>query len=419
MVTRPRSTPLLTPVETSRGRRYVWTTFSEDQIDLNYANPNVLVEMLDVLLLYIGRGARIIRLDAIAYLWKKIGTPSIHLPETHAVVKLMRDIVDAVAPGTILLTETNVPHKENVSYFGQGDEAHMVYNFSLAPLLLDAFLMEEAGPLNRWLADLDPPREGTTYLNFTASHDGVGVRPLEGLVDSDRLDRLIQSVRARGGLISTRRRADGSESPYELNITYFSALGPPADAPDSLSRELHVRRFLSSQAVMLALQGIAGVYFHSLVGTPNYTEGVAETGRARTINRRKFHRRELDEIVDAAGPSAPADAPPEIDNPPLPAQRMVFDRYRRLLDLRRRQPAFHPDAVQLWMDTGDSRVIAFCRKSLDGRQQIVVLCNVSGAAVRVTLSGDVEPGAMRDLLQTASIEGNSVTLPPYGTAWLT
>ncbi|MCA9069638.1 MAG: hypothetical protein KDA84_11975, partial [Planctomycetaceae bacterium] len=276
-VTRPRSLPLLTPVETTEGTKHVWTTFSDDQIDLNFAHPDVLIEMLDVLLGYAARGARIIRLDAIAYLWKRLGTSCIHLPETHEVVKLMRDVLDEIAPGTILLTETNVPHEENVSYFGQGDEAHMVYQFSLAPLLLDALLTGDGSVLMGWLSDLPDWTPGTTVFNFTSSHDGIGVRPLEGLLAEARFANLIQAVRDRGGHISTRRKADGSDSPYEMNITYFSALSGPGGESD----EFHLRRFLTSQAVMLALRGIPGIYFHCLVGTPNHEAGVQETGRAR------------------------------------------------------------------------------------------------------------------------------------------
>ena len=186
-VTRPRSLPLLTPFETSRGTKHVWTTFSSDQVDLNFACPDVLIEMLDILLGYVHHGARLIRLDAIGFLWKRVGTSSMHLAETHAVVKLMRELLDDVAPGTILITETNVPHHENVSYFGDGDEAHAVYQFSLAPLLLDAFLSGDATSLNEWLADLQYPGEGMTFFNFTASHDGIGVRPLEGLVPPERV----------------------------------------------------------------------------------------------------------------------------------------------------------------------------------------------------------------------------------------
>jgi hypothetical protein len=129
-VVRPRAKPLLTPIQTTEGEKLVWTTFGPDQIDLNYANPDTLLDIIDVLLLYVEKGVEVIRLDAIAYLWKKIGTSCIHLEETHRVVRLFRAVLDAVAPHVILITETNVPHEENVSYFGNGhDEAQMVYQF--------------------------------------------------------------------------------------------------------------------------------------------------------------------------------------------------------------------------------------------------------------------------------------------------
>lgn len=398
-VTRPRSHPLLSPYAAAGGMRHVWTTFSDDQVDLNFAEPELLVEMLDVLLFYVAKGARIVRLDAIAYLWKHIGTNCIHLPETHEVVKLMRDLLDAAAPGTILLTETNVPHAENVSYFGDGDEAQMVYQFSLAPLLLDAFLSEDAGLLNRWLADLEPCRPGTTCFNFTASHDGVGVRPLEGLVPQERLDRLVAAVRERGGRVSMKRNTDGTDSPYELNITVFSALGDP----DGLDAELHARRFLTSQAVMLGLRGIPGVYFHSLVGTPNFEAGVEQTARARTINRRKFQRDELDEIL------ADEDS----------AQRRVLDGYRRMLAVRIAQPAFHPDAAQEVVEQENPAVVAFLRTSINGEKRILVAANVSAKEASLDLTGVDGSRFTRDLLTDAAVEEDRYVLPPFGAAWLT
>jgi len=120
---------------------------------------------------------RIARLDAVAFLWKELGTNCLHLPETHELVKLFRDVCEIVAPRAIILTETNVPHAENVSYFGQGDEAHMVYQFSLPPLLLHAFITGNGQYLTHWASGLEPPPAGCTFFNFTASHDGVGVRP--------------------------------------------------------------------------------------------------------------------------------------------------------------------------------------------------------------------------------------------------
>jgi sucrose phosphorylase len=385
-VVRPRSLPLLTPFETSRGTRHVWTTFSDDQIDLNYAEPEVLVRMLGVLLEYARRGARIVRLDAVAFLWKQVGTSSIHLPETHAVVKLMRDVVAAVAPQVLMLTETNVPHRENVSYFGNGDEAHMVYQFSLPPLLLDAFVNEDATLLAGWLRDLEPPRPGTTYFNFTASHDGIGVRPLEGLVTAERLERLCDYVRARGGRISTRRQADGSDTPYELNVTYVDAL-----APADVDQELHARRFLATQAAMLALQGMPAVYVHSLLGTRNDQAGVETSGQPRRINRHKYEIDELRSALDGG------------------LARRIYDGYRRLLEVRIAQAAFHPDATQRVVETDNPALLAFERTSTDGGQRILVAVNVSGLPQAFAATD------RHDLIGDAPFDG---TLAPGEAVWL-
>jgi len=406
-VTRPRSLPLLTPVETSRGRRHVWTTFSDDQIDLNYAEPDVLVEMIDVLLFYIAQGARILRLDAIAYLWKRPGTRCIHLDETHAVVKLLRGLVDVVAPGVILLTETNVPHEENVSYFGQGDEAQMIYQFSLAPLLLEALLFGQADLLVDWLAGQGPTPPGATVLNFTASHDGIGMRPLEGVMSPERIERLVQAVRDRGGLVSTRRGADGRDSPYELNTTYFSALAEPGEPAGN---EASVRRFLASQAVMLSLRGVPAVYFSSLFGSPSDRAGAEKTGRARSINRRKFEADELRAML----------------RQPESVAARVLSAYRQMLAARIAQSAFHPEAAQTCLRLGTAGLLGFVRTSRDERQRILVLANLTPQTQTLDVAAAAGLRPTADLLGDlwgdaagADLGGpqKAVALAPYQVAW--
>ena len=398
-VTRPRPGPPWREFETPNGLKRVWSTFSDgatkDQMDLNYAEPALLAEMLRILLEYAKRGARIVRLDAVAFLWKVIGTSCMHLPETHEVIKLGRDLLAQHSPRTLVLTETNVPHAENVSYFGErdpatgeadsvaeSDEAHMVYNFSLPPLLLDAFVSGDATAIRPWLENLAPPPPGCTFFNFTASHDGIGLRPIEGLVSDDRLAKIVEYVDARGGKVNMRARPDGTESPYELNITYVDAMAPddPADV------ELHARRFLASQAVMLALRGMPAPYFHSLVGTQNDYAGVEATGQNRRINRHKYTLPELD--AHLAGSSS--------------LGRRIYDGYRELLALRVQQPAFHPDAPQEVVDVGNDKVLAFKRTSLDGKQTILVAVNFSDQNEMISYS----PSAGKDLLI-----GNTVLTP--------
>jgi len=409
-VVRPRSLPLLTPVETAEGPQHVWTTFSDDQIDLNYAEPAVLAEMLRILLEYAERGARIVRLDAVAFLWKVVGTNCLHLPETHEIVKLCRDLLAIHARQTLVLTETNVPHAENVSYFGQihdetgqGDEAHMVYNFSLPPLLLEAFVSGNATAIREWLQNLAPPPPGCTFFNFTASHDGIGVRPLEGLVSPERFEQMVEAVRQRGGKINTRRAADGTDVPYELNITYVDALRPEAEATSPLplgveeNTKLHARRFLASQAVMLALRGMPAIYFHSLVGTQNDYAGVEASGQNRRINRHKYEQAELDAHLSA----------------PDSLAGRIYAGYRELLALRIAQPAFHPDAPQQVVDVGNDHILAFRRTSLDVAQSILVLVNFSQQEQWFTLPAT---GEFAELRTGQPLSTNS--LPPGDFVYL-
>ncbi len=397
-VTRPRSLPLLTEYETSRGPRHVWTTFSADQVDLNYANPAVLLDVLNALLFYIEQGARFIRLDAIAYLWKEVGTNCIHLPQTHHITKLMRDVVDVLAPYVILLTETNVPHAENISYFGDGDEARMVYQFSLPPLLAEALLEHDATALDQWLISLDAARPGTTYFNFTASHDGVGVRPLEGLLAPERRERLVQAARSRGGLIGTKRNPDGTDVPYELNITYLDLLSDPPTG----DLDQHADRFLASQAIMLSLRGIPGVYFHSLVGTRNDSATARDSGIPRRINRRKFERSELDRrLADTTS-----------------LQHEVYEAYRRMLAVRVAQRAFHPEGSQRVYALADKALLALLRSSPDETHKILVLANLGNQSTQVDLSFCAGLAWTRDLLTDESPTDGTFLLAPYQVAWI-
>lgn len=412
-VVRPRALPLLTPVETGRGVQHVWTTFSDDQIDLNYGNPQVLLEMVGVLLFYVERGASIIRLDAIAYLWKEVGAASIHLPETHRVVKLLRAVLDAVAPNVTLITETNVPHVENVSYFGEPlpggggrtDEAQLVYQFPLAPLVLHTFHTGSARALSEWAASLETPGPASSFFNFIASHDGIGVRPAEGLLERAEIMALAERALAHGGLVSYRSHANGSRSPYELNITLYDALNDPSN-PDE---ELDVRRFLASQAIMLSLAGVPGIYLTSLFGARNCYACRDRTGLARSINREKFRRAELEQALS---------------DPATTAGR-VFEGYRRLLRLRRERPAFSPLGEQRILQVAHS-VFALARRAPDESETVVCLVSVAPRPQRVALApasfGLPTVDAWRDLIGeqvfTVREDRISMELEGYQAAWL-
>lgn len=403
-VVRPRSSPLLTEIPTHDGLRHVWTTFSADQVDLNYRNPAVLLEMLDILFFYLTQGSRITRLDAIAFLWKEAGTNCLHLPQTHEVVKIMRDLVEHACPGAILLTETNVPHEENISYFGDGDEAQMVYQFSLPPLLLHAIHSSNTHYLYDWLKHLSPPPAGCTYFNFTASHDGIGVRPLEGLLPDEELKQLLDDMRSSGAYVSTRRNTEGVDVPYEINVTYYDAFRNPGHQ----SAPWQVSRFLLSQTVALSLRGIPGIYLHSLLGTPNDHKRVEVTGTTRAINRHQWDIDELSALLEVNESST----------------SILMNEYTRRIKVRRAQAAFHPDAEQLVLDL-DDELLGIMRVSESG-QKIVALYNftktfrrVNTSVLRALLGSNVSQWV--DLLseQPLSHEQGALKLKPYACHWLT
>jgi len=395
MVTRPRSLPLLSEYKKQDGQSvHLWTTFSADQIDFNFKSLDVLARMVEVVLFYVQNGAMILRQDAIAYLWKEIGTSCIHLEQTHAMVKLFRAILDIVAPDVMIVTETNVPHDENISYFGNGrDEAQMVYNFTLPPLLFYSFVKENCKVLTDWARGLHLASFNNTFFNFTASHDGIGVRPLEGILPPRELDALIDVVKANDGQVSYKRNPDGSDSPYELNITYVDAILASRDSEKA-------DRFLAAQAIQYALPGVPATYIHSLLGSRNWTDGVKQTGRARTINREKL---QIDRLVSEL-------------NDPASFRSRIFYPYLNLIKVRRAQKAFHPNAEFEILEI-DPKVFAIRRYCKD--QTIYALTNISSAETAVALTGAKISDRMTDLISGKQVDPNSFALKPYQYTWLT
>ncbi len=401
-VTRPRDSALKTAVETENGLRFVWTTFSDDQIDLDFTNPDVLFEFIDIFLFYISKGIEVIRLDAIAYLWKRVGSESIHLDETHQIVKLFRKIADCIDPEITIITETNVPFEENLSYFGQHDEAHMIYQFSLPPLLLHAILTEHARYLTRWAKSLPELPSHCTFFNFTASHDGIGVRPLEGLVPEKDVNYLVNGTKQRGGFVTYKQNGDGTQNPYELNITYFDAFEKPGH-PRS---ELQKKRYLCSQVIMLSLKGVPGIYFHNLTSTKNYLDGVMETGDKRAINRKQWNYQELKDCISGKKEDS----------------FCILDTYKKLLQKRKAHTAFHPDGTQEVVEL-KRHLFSFIRTSPDKKEQIFVIANVSSEKVEVNktelTNAGVSTAETFDILdEEAVLQNGIVGFDSFQTRWL-
>ncbi|MFC2108948.1 sugar phosphorylase [Bacteroidota bacterium] len=399
-VVRPRALPLLSEFVDNKGKiRHVWTTFSKDQVDLNYKSHRVLRNVLDALFYYVEKGATLIRLDAIAFIWKEIGTECVHLEQTHELIQLMREVLHEVAPEVIIITETNVPHHENVSYFGSGDdEAQMVYNFALPPLLVHSILNENTKTLTEWAKTLTLPSDKVCFFNFTASHDGIGLRPVKGILTDEEVQFIGDTVREHGGLVSYKTDADGSKSPYELNCSYIDALTHPKE-----DDEVRYKRMFLAQATVLAMPGVPGVYFHSLVGSRNYHDGVKHSGVNRTINREKYNIDWLEKELASQGTLA----------------KKMLDSYKRLISIRINEAAFNPFGKFEFLDLGTS-LFAVDQHCINNKERVLAIHNFSSEEVTCELPENVI-FPLTDILALSSAEklaSKSITLKPFQMMWL-
>ncbi|MFK7831520.1 MAG: sugar phosphorylase [Congregibacter sp.] len=398
-VVRPRTSPLLREVETVTGTEHVWCTFSHDQVDLNFRNPEVLKRMVEVVRHYLDNGVQVFRLDAVAFLWKRAGTSCLNLRETHEVVRVLRTLIEHARSDALIITETNIPNQQNLSYFGNANEAHCVYNFSLPPLLVNTLVTGSCHYLKQWMMSMPPPQHGTAFFNFIASHDGIGLRPAEGLLSEEELQSLIRTMHDFGGEVSYRALENGENKPYEINIALMDALQGTVRGAD----EFGIARFVCAHAIMLGLEGIPGIYIHSLLGTRNDVERFERTGQSRALNRHQWQLDQLEAVL--------ADSESE--------HAQVFSSILRLLAIRQRQSALHPNATQFTLHLGD-QLFGFWRQSSDRRQSIFCVSNVSDAAkvLQLTEINLIEAQDWTDLISGSDCNGQELTLAPYQTVWI-
>jgi len=401
-VVRPRNSPLLTEVETADGVRHVWCTFSADQVDLNFQNPDVLLEFIRIIREYLNHGVTIFRMDAVPFLWKEAGTACVHLQQTHEIIKLLRTLIEHHSPEAIIICENNVPNRENLTYFGNANEAHIIYNFSLPPLLVYTLLSGDCRHLKTWMMSMPPAQSGTAYLNFIASHDGIGLRPLDGLLSDEERQRLVQTAQDFGAKVTMRKAREGYDKPYELNITLYDILkGTMAEGED----EWGYLRYICAHTIMLALEGIPAIYIQSLFGSRNDYGRVEHTGRARSINRHLWNETQLEN---------------ELRNDQSHHNK-VFNELRRLIVLRREHPAFHPNATQFTLHLGE-KVFAFWRQSINRNQSIFCLSNITNTRQTVNLADInlISTDDWRDLISGEIFGdlGQQLQLKPYQSVWI-
>ena len=397
-VVRPRDHKLLKEINIFNKKEYLWRTFSDDQIDLNFKNPKVLLRFIKIMLNLIKNGVTIFRLDAIAYLWKESGTKCINLKQTHEIVKVLRIVSNSLNIKTIIVTETNLPEKENLSYFGNNDESNWIYNFTLPPLLIYSLLFENGSYLNAWSKKLPQTKKGNSYLNFIASHDGIGMRPLEGIINNQSIKKLLLRLKKNGSKFSYRKVNNNKKKVYESNITVFDAL----KVSDKDKKGLYnFQRYMAAHAIMFSFEGVPAIYFNSLFGKSNDEARYVITGNNRDVNRFKWN--ELNILKKIKSNSS--------------KEYYIFETLKYLLKIRKNQKAFHPNAHRTNINLGNN---FFCikRVSLDKKQTILCITNLTSKLQNAKINKKYNKfkNLIDSNVKTKIL--NSINLKPFETIWL-
>lgn len=393
-----------------RGEGLVWTTFSRGpdaagreqtrQVDLDYRNPAVFREAAKILCFYRDRGAALLRLDAIGYLWKRLGSTSLHEPETHQLLVALKAYLELAAPEVQTVAEVNEDQERVLGYLGEdaAPESDLVYQFTHFPLAVHAVHTGQAGPYRDWLATLAPFR-GRQFVTALGSHDGMGMKPLRGRLPEDELEAFAARLAEdHGGLPNHAVLPGGRRIVYEVCATPWDLINAPGQ-PHALER------YRAVAALGLLPRGLPGFYVNGVFGLGGHhpEEGLDEN---RTVNRQRLDAAWLDgQLADPA--SRPA---------------RVLAMLRHLLARRAALPAFDPDAPALEpLDLGAGLVAARV-PACDPEHDLVALVDVAGAgrsldpsALAAALPGE---GPLVDHLDEAEVPAGTLEVPPYGVLWV-
>ena len=400
-IVRPRSSDISKEINLNGKTKYVWCTFSHDQVDFNFKNPNVLIYFIEIMKFYLDKNIKALRLDAVAFIWKQLGSSCINLPQTHDIIRLLRLIIDNFYSDVLIITETKIPSHENLSYFGNNNEAHCIYNFSLAPLLIHSIISGNGKYLKRWSRSMPPAQEKNSYLNFLSSHDGIGLRPLEGILPEKEIKNYINFFRKQGALFGLRKNKK-KESVYEVNITLLDAFKESYFGNDSFG----IKRFILAHIILFSMEGIPAVYIQNLVGSKNDYTKVKKTGSNRSINRKNWEFKLLEEKLKNK----------------KSINYKIFNLLKEIISIRKKQPAFHPNATQFTLQLEDD-FFGIWRQSIDRSQSIFCVSNLTNSLKKISLLNInlISTNEWFDIISKKKIKNmrGNIILKPYQTYWLT
>ena len=397
-VIRPREHRLLKKINLSNKTKYLWRTFSPDQIDLNFKNPKVLIRFIKIIFNLINNGVKIFRLDAIAYLWKESGNTCINHRNTHYIIKLIRLVCNLLKTECIIITETNLPEKENLSYFGNNDEANWIYNFSLAPILVYSLLFEDSNKITKWSKNFPIAKLNNNYLNFIASHDGIGMRPIEGIINENTRKKFLNRLKKNGGEFSYRKVQGVKKKVYEANITLFNAFRYSDFDKSGL---FGFERYMAAHTIMVSFDGVPAIYFNSMFGNSNDNSKYIISGNKRDLNRYRWNKDKIEDHLKDKNSK----------------QNKYYKNMSNILTIRRKQKAFHPDANRKTLKLG-SNFFGIKRISTDNKQSIYCITNMTSKLQLLKVNKNVF--YKRNLFNSKlTKKTGKIQFEPFQTVWLT
>lgn len=400
------------------GQGYVWTTFSRPknqdgteatrQVDLNFKNPKVFLESLRILLFYVERGASLIRLDAIGYIWKRLGSTSLHEPEVHALLAATKEVLTLASPHVITIAEVNEPQDKAFTYLGttEKEESDLVYQFAHFPLAIHALLTQNGQYYTEWLSSLFEV-DGRQFVTVLGSHDGLGLKPVRNILPEEELERLSSIlIEEHGGRPNYASLPGGQQIVYEICGTPWDLINNSSAAEPF---ELQKQRYLAVVGLGLLVRGLPAFYINGVFGTRNYTPdgGLDEN---RTVNREVFSNESLlATLKDRTS-----------------HYRNVFEALQEILLKRSTQPAFgsltNPTQP---IQTNCQAVVAAVIPGEAPQDALLCLVNVSSDPQEVVIETDTfEPGERpSDILSGAPVSPGpngivNASLAAYQIAWI-
>jgi amylosucrase len=407
--------------------KWVMTVFNNYQWDLNYSNPAVFIEMLDIILFWANQGADIVRLDAVAFLWKKIGTTCQNEREAHLILQMMKDCCQVTAPGVLFIAEAIVAPVEMIKYFGEdaviAKECEIAYNATLMALLWDAIATNNSKLLNYGIQSLPDKLDRATWLTYIRCHDDIGL----GFDDSDIVRAGYQPGPHRRFLLDYftgeyegsvargkpfARNEKNGDARISGSLASLVGLETALESGDEDEIDKSIQLILLLHGVIMSFGGIPLLYYGDEIGTINDYSYLDNDARAR--DNRWIHRPRID-----------WDKVNQRKNHGTVEQR-IFDGMRRLISVRKTIPSFADYNNRTLIDVSNEHLFAFIRYDFTSlNENILVIANFDGRPQKLNLNdlgnrGQFETALLRDLASGESPArfGDHLVIPPYQFYWL-